>query len=96
MTETVQNVTFQSTLQLKMQVLSLLGMEQIFQLLGDSDVQIIMKTLGLLRNLLSNPEVSNLDVSLIRNKPLTKIMHNLFFNISTIRTRNKGITYWTV
>lgn len=32
-------------------------MEQIFQLLGDAEVQIVLKTLGLIRNLLSNAEV---------------------------------------
>ncbi|KAH9638543.1 hypothetical protein HF086_000944 [Spodoptera exigua] len=37
----------------KQRILSCLGTEQMFRLLGDSDTRVIMKTLGLLRNLLS-------------------------------------------
>lgn len=38
---------------MKQRILSCLGTEQLFRLLGDSDTRVIMKTLGLVRNLLS-------------------------------------------
>lgn len=38
----------------KSKIINTLGTDRIFQLLGDADERVIMKTLGLLRNLLSN------------------------------------------
>lgn len=52
------NMTYNSDLNLKTQVLSILGIDQIFHLLSDSNVNIVMKTLGLMRNLISDKPVS--------------------------------------
>ncbi|XP_076649762.1 armadillo repeat-containing protein 8 [Halictus rubicundus] len=49
----LMNVAFQAEQQVKLQILSCLGTDQIFCLLADQDIPILMKTLGLLRNLLS-------------------------------------------
>lgn len=49
----LMNVAFQAEQQVKLQILQCLGTSEIFCLLGDPDIPIIMKTLGLLRNLLS-------------------------------------------
>ncbi|XP_033102004.1 armadillo repeat-containing protein 8-like [Anneissia japonica] len=49
----LMNMAFQSRQEIKNQILLKLGNAQLFKLLSDSNVDIIMKTLGLLRNLLS-------------------------------------------
>ncbi|XP_011862700.1 PREDICTED: armadillo repeat-containing protein 8-like isoform X2 [Vollenhovia emeryi] len=49
----LMNVAFQAEQRVKSQILSCLGTDQIFRLLADPEVGILMKTLGLLRNLLS-------------------------------------------
>lgn len=49
----LMNIAFQAEQRVKSQILTSLGTEQIFRLLADSDVQVLMKTLGLLRNLVS-------------------------------------------
>lgn len=46
-------MAFQADQKIKLQILHTLGTDQLFRLLSDSEVNIIMKTLGLLRNLLS-------------------------------------------
>ncbi|XP_064646417.1 armadillo repeat-containing protein 8-like isoform X2 [Lineus longissimus] len=50
----LMNMAFQAEQKIKSQILYSLGTEQLFRLLSDQDVQVLMKTLGLLRNLLSN------------------------------------------
>ncbi|CAB3247742.1 unnamed protein product [Arctia plantaginis] len=49
----LMNMAFQAEQKVKQRILCSLGTEQMFRLLGDSDTRVIMKTLGLLRNLLS-------------------------------------------
>ncbi|CAH0729971.1 unnamed protein product, partial [Brenthis ino] len=49
----LMNMAFQAEQKVKQRILSCLGTEQMFRLLGDGDTRVIMKTLGLLRNLLS-------------------------------------------
>lgn len=49
----LMNMAFQADQNIKMQILHFLGTNQIFRLLSDSDPNIILKTLGLIRNLLS-------------------------------------------
>ncbi|KAJ0178139.1 hypothetical protein K1T71_005962 [Dendrolimus kikuchii] len=49
----LMNMAFQAEQKVKQRILCCLGTEQMFRLLGDSDTRVIMKTLGLLRNLLS-------------------------------------------
>ncbi|XP_048263322.1 armadillo repeat-containing protein 8 isoform X2 [Bombus terrestris] len=49
----LMNVAFQAEQQVKLQILQCLGTDQIFCLLADQDIPVLMKTLGLLRNLLS-------------------------------------------
>ena len=49
----IQNMAFQAEQKVKVQILCCLGTDQVFRLLSDHEVGVIMKTLGLLRNLLS-------------------------------------------
>lgn len=49
----LMNMAFQAEQKIKSQILATLGTDQIFRLLSDPEVDILMKTLGLLRNLLS-------------------------------------------
>lgn len=55
----LMNMAYQADQNLKTQILNCLGTDQIFRLLSDSNVNILMKTLGLLRNLLSTKPVCN-------------------------------------
>ncbi|XP_039437375.1 armadillo repeat-containing protein 8-like isoform X1 [Culex pipiens pallens] len=50
----LMNMAFQAEQHVKSKIINTLGTDRIFQLLGDADERVIMKTLGLLRNLLSN------------------------------------------
>ncbi|GFT54197.1 armadillo repeat-containing protein 8 [Nephila pilipes] len=49
----LMNMAFQADHKIKAQILTTLGSEHFFSLLSDPDVDVLMKTLGLLRNLLS-------------------------------------------
>ncbi|XP_075213314.1 armadillo repeat-containing protein 8-like isoform X3 [Lycorma delicatula] len=49
----LMNMAFQAEQKIKSQILNTLGTDQIFRLLSDPQVDVLMKTLGLLRNLLS-------------------------------------------
>lgn len=49
----LMNMAFQAEQKIKTQILSSLGTDQVFRLLSDHEVGVVMKTLGLLRNLLS-------------------------------------------
>jgi hypothetical protein len=49
----LMNMAFQADQTVKMQILNSLGIDQIFTLLSDSDSEVLLKTLGLIRNLLS-------------------------------------------
>uniref|UniRef100_A0A4X2KQ28 Armadillo repeat-containing protein 8 n=1 Tax=Vombatus ursinus TaxID=29139 RepID=A0A4X2KQ28_VOMUR len=49
----MKNMAFQAEQKIKADILRSLSTEQLFQLLSDSDLNVLMKTLGLLRNLLS-------------------------------------------
>ncbi|XP_045496136.1 armadillo repeat-containing protein 8-like [Colias croceus] len=49
----LMNMAFQAEQKVKQRILCCLGTEQMFRLLSDGDTRVIMKTLGLLRNLLS-------------------------------------------
>lgn len=49
----LMNMAFQAEQKIKSQILHALGTDQIFRLLSDPEVGVLMKTLGLLRNLLS-------------------------------------------
>lgn len=50
----MSHYNFQAEQHVKTKIIKSLGTDRIFQLLDDSDTRVIMKTLGLLRNLLSN------------------------------------------
>ncbi|XP_074644950.1 armadillo repeat-containing protein 8-like isoform X2 [Tubulanus polymorphus] len=50
----LMNMAFQADQRIKSQILCKLGTDQLFRILADPNVNILMKTLGLLRNLLSN------------------------------------------
>ena len=49
----LMNMVYKADQAVKMLILNSLGMERIFQLINDDDEAVVMKTLGLLRNLLS-------------------------------------------
>ncbi|KAM9802865.1 armadillo repeat-containing protein 8 isoform X2 [Syngnathus typhle] len=49
----LMNMAFQADHKLKVEIIQCLGTEQLFRLLSDPDGNVLMKTLGLLRNLLS-------------------------------------------
>lgn len=49
----LMNMAFQAEQRVKSQILNAMGTDRIFRLLSDSDARVLMKTLGLLRNLLS-------------------------------------------
>ncbi|XP_053732958.1 armadillo repeat-containing protein 8 isoform X1 [Synchiropus splendidus] len=49
----LMNMAFQADQKVKVEIVQCLGTEQLFRLLSDSDTNVLMKTLGLLRNLLS-------------------------------------------
>lgn len=77
------NMAFQADQTVKNQILNCLGTDQIFRLLSDTDVNILMKTLGLLRNLLSTKPVSLLVLLTfyLYNNLLFSFYH---FHISTL------------
>lgn len=52
----LMNVSFNAEQHVKTEIINSLGTDRIFQLLADSDTRVIMKTLGLLRNLLSSTQ----------------------------------------
>jgi len=52
----LMNMAFQADQRIKAQIMGALGTDQVFRLLSDSEVHVVMKTLGLLRNLLSNKQ----------------------------------------
>ncbi|XP_072571175.1 armadillo repeat-containing protein 8 isoform X4 [Paramormyrops kingsleyae] len=49
----LMNMAFQADQKVKVEIVRALGTEQLFRLLSDPDANVLMKTLGLLRNLLS-------------------------------------------
>ncbi|KAM9851273.1 armadillo repeat-containing protein 8 [Aulostomus maculatus] len=49
----LMNMAFQADQKVKVEIVQCLGTEQLFRLLSDPDTNVLMKTLGLLRNLLS-------------------------------------------
>ncbi|GLV43849.1 hypothetical protein CBL_11571 [Carabus blaptoides fortunei] len=49
----LMNMAFQAEQRIKSQILITLGTDQIFRLLADTDTRVLMKTLGLIRNLVS-------------------------------------------
>jgi len=50
-------VAFQSDNKVKCDIFTTLGSDQLFRLLSDDEVPVVMKTLGLLRNLVSAPHI---------------------------------------
>lgn len=50
-------MAFQADQKVKVEIVRSLGTEQLFRLLSDPDSNVLMKTLGLLRNLLSTRTV---------------------------------------
>lgn len=56
----LMNMAFQAEQHVKTKIINTLGTERIFQLLADSDTRVIMKTLGVLRNLLSDTHIDSI------------------------------------
>lgn len=55
-------MAFQADQKVKVEIVRCLGTEQLFRLLSDPDANVLMKTLGLLRNLLSTRPVRVIQV----------------------------------
>lgn len=60
----VQNMAFQADQKIKGEIVRCLGTDHLFCLLSDSDNNVLMKTLGLLRNLLSTRTVRKISNAL--------------------------------
>uniref|UniRef100_A0A673HFY4 Armadillo repeat-containing protein 8 n=1 Tax=Sinocyclocheilus rhinocerous TaxID=307959 RepID=A0A673HFY4_9TELE len=56
----LMNMAFQADQKVKVEIVQALGTEQLFRLLSDPDTNVLMKTLGLLRNLLSTRPVTHI------------------------------------
>lgn len=67
----LMNMAFHAEGNVKSNIINTLGTDRLFQLLVDSDTRVIMKTLGLLRNLLSSPQ----DIDNIMSEHGTKLMN---------------------
>lgn len=76
----LMNMAFQADHKIKAQILTALGSEHVFRLLSDSDVDVLMKTLGLLRNLLSTKPVSENIVCIILFKFLFSHLINYYYH----------------
>lgn len=50
-------MAFQADLSVKVQIVDVIGTDQLFQLLSDPDPAVLIKTLGLIRNLLAGRTV---------------------------------------
>lgn len=66
----LMNMAFQSESHVKTKIINTLGTDRLFQLLDDPTTNVTMKTLGLLRNLLSSPQ----DIHNIMSEHSAKIM----------------------
>ncbi|KAG4070175.1 hypothetical protein HA402_003865 [Bradysia odoriphaga] len=66
----LMNMAFQADETIKDQIISTLGTDRVLKLLSDSDSRVIMKTLGLLRNLLSK----SMDIENIMKKHSSQLM----------------------
>lgn len=64
------NLSLQAEENIKQKIINTLGTDRVFKLLSDSDSRVIMKTLGLLRNLLSK----SLDIEKIMSKHSSQLM----------------------
>lgn len=71
----LMNMAFQAEPHVKTKIINTLGTDRLFQLLADSDTRVIMKTLGLLRNLLS----SSHDIDNIMAEHSKKVMQAMNF-----------------
>lgn len=67
----LMNMCFKTDEHIKTKIINTLGTDRIFQLLNDTDTSVIMKTLGLLRNLMSNPS----DIDNIMSGHSDQLMH---------------------
>lgn len=80
-----QNMAFQAEQKIKSQILNTLGTDQIFRLLSDPEVNVLMKTLGLLRNLLSTkPHIDHI-MGLHGNQIMQVIIFIYFSHITKFR-----------
>ena len=65
-------MAFQSDQRIKVQIITTLGADQIFRLLSDSDINIVMKTLGLLRNVVAHKsQIGNFQLFILTRKSAT-------------------------
>lgn len=74
----VKNMAFQADQKVKGEIVRCLGTEQLFRLLSDPDTNVLMKTLGLLRNLLSTRQVRHTHTQSIINVQYMKHLHGCF------------------
>lgn len=79
----LMNMCFKTDEHIKTKIINTLGTDRIFQLLNDSDTSVIMKTLGLLRNLISNPS----DIDNIMSGHSDQLMHMVRFERKFTQTQ---------
>ena len=77
-------MAFQAEQKVKIQILCSLGTDQVFRLLSDHEVGVVMKTLGLLRNLLSTkPHIDLImvqhgrEIMQVNKSPIKKLMETI-------------------
>lgn len=86
-----QNMAFQAEQKIKLQIVNSLGTDQIFRLLQDPELKIVMKTLGLLRNLLSTkPHIDH-----IMGLHGAAIMHVSFGRDPKNKAQKKTISFYS-
>ena len=73
----LMNMAFQADPSLKMQILESLGMDHISTLLSDSDPEVLLKTLGLIRNLLAAKAHADSIMNLHGKKIMDSVGHIL-------------------
>ena len=74
-------MAFRTEQNVRVQIIAALGSDEIFRLLSDNDSNVVMKCLGLLRNLLSNKK----DIDHIMAEHGSKIMQSVVFILESDR-----------
>ena len=75
-------MAFQSDQRIKVQIITTLGADQIFRLLSDSDINIVMKTLGLLRNVVAHKsQIGNFQLFILTRKKSCETLNFVQFSL---------------
>lgn len=88
-------MAFQADQKIKSQILNAVGTDQLFALLSDPDINVLMKTLGLLRNLLSNKPVSNRDINFSFTHFLSDNQRSLDCSYTVLISMDLALRLWS-